>query len=52
MFITFEGLDGSGKTTQAKGLQLALNSMGHYAILLREPGSTRCGEYIRDYLWF
>jgi dTMP kinase len=48
MFITFEGTDGSGKTTQAKEAYAYLRDMGHDVILTYEPGGTDIGEQIRD----
>lgn len=48
--ITFEGIDGSGKTTQAILLHKRLISSGHNAHLLREPGGTVIGEKIRSIL--
>lgn len=50
MFIVLEGLDGSGKTTQAKLLHNALVQRGLNALLVREPGSTPIGEQIRAVL--
>ena len=47
MFISLEGIDGSGKTTQAKLLARAL---GDHVVLVREPGGTKTGERIRDLL--
>jgi dTMP kinase len=47
MFITFEGLDFSGKSTQAKLLQEYLKSKKKKCILLREPGGTEISERIR-----
>jgi dTMP kinase len=49
-FITFEGIDGSGKSTQAKLLLDYLNENGKTAILVREPGGTRISEEIRQVL--
>ncbi len=49
-FITFEGIDGSGKSTQAKMLLEFLRSKGIDAILTREPGGTRVAEKIRQIL--
>jgi len=50
MFITLEGLDGSGKTTQAGLLGARLEAEGHEVVLTREPGGTPLGEEIRDLL--
>ena len=48
MFITFEGIEGSGKSTQIKLLQASLKQEGHSVEILREPGTTQLGEKIRD----
>ncbi len=48
--ITFEGIDGSGKSTQAALLADALRSRGISVLFLREPGGTKVGERIRDVL--
>jgi dTMP kinase len=50
MFITFEGLDGSGKTTQARLLTDWLSKDGREVVATREPGGTPLGERIRDVL--
>jgi dTMP kinase len=50
MFISFEGLDGCGKTTQAKRLADYLTAQGHDVMLTREPGGTQVGEAIRNLL--
>jgi dTMP kinase len=48
MFVTFEGLDGSGKTTQARLLQKRLGVDGREVVATREPGGTELGEQVRD----
>jgi dTMP kinase len=50
LFITFEGIDGCGKTTQAILVYKLLRTAGHEVVLLREPGSTRVAERIRKIL--
>jgi len=50
MLITFEGLDGCGKSTQARLLLERLESAGYPAVLLREPGGTIVSERIRTLL--
>jgi dTMP kinase len=50
MFITFEGLDGSGKTTQARELAAHLRGQGYAVLLTREPGGTLIGDQIRAVL--
>jgi dTMP kinase len=48
MFVSFEGLDGCGKTTQARLLSRELEETGVEVVLTREPGGTPLGERIRD----
>lgn len=48
--ITFEGIEGCGKTTQSRLLFEHLGSMGVDVILSREPGGTELGDRIRDLL--
>lgn len=48
LFITFEGPDGSGKTTQIEMLRMYLKKIGYDAVLTREPGGTIIGEKIRE----
>ena len=47
MFVSFEGLDGSGKTTQVERLRAALEAEGREVVTAREPGGTALGERIR-----
>ncbi|HET9308510.1 MAG TPA: dTMP kinase [Candidatus Sulfotelmatobacter sp.] len=49
-FITFEGLDGTGKSTQMRKLAAALREAGHKVVETREPGGTATGEKIRKVL--
>lgn len=46
-FLSFEGIDGSGKSTQARLLALALRNLGHTVCLTREPGGSPGAEEIR-----
>jgi dTMP kinase len=50
MFVTFEGLDGSGKSTQAELLAERLRSRSRKVVPTREPGGTPLGERIRELL--
>jgi len=50
MFISFEGLDGCGKSTQAQLLKQRFETEGENVLLLREPGGTIISEKIRDIL--
>ncbi len=49
-FISFEGSEGCGKSTQIKRLCKRLQGTGHEVLLTREPGGTELGECIRDLL--
>jgi dTMP kinase len=49
-FISFEGVDGAGKSTQVAALAAALRSDGHEVVTVREPGETAVGELIRSLL--
>jgi len=49
-FITFEGLDGTGKSTQMRKLAAVLRDKGHRVVETREPGGTATGEKIRKVL--
>lgn len=50
LFITFEGPEGSGKTTQTALLDDTLQRLGYRVVCTREPGGTRIGEQIRTVL--
>ncbi|MGB7264088.1 MAG: dTMP kinase [Terracidiphilus sp.] len=50
VFITLEGLDGSGKTTQIKRLAAWLTRRGMEPVVLRQPGGTAIGDRIREVL--
>jgi dTMP kinase len=49
-FLTFEGLDGSGKTTQMRKLAEWLEARGYQVTVTRQPGGTRIGDRIRQLL--
>ena len=50
MFVSFEGLDGSGKTTQVQLLRARLEADGREVVTAREPGGTELGEQVRALL--
>ena len=50
MFITLEGIEGSGKTTQMRQLSTYFKNRGHSCVLTREPGGTTLGKKIRAIL--
>jgi len=50
LFLTFEGSEGCGKSTQIRILAQRLRAMGHMPLVLREPGGTPSGEVIRHLL--
>ena len=50
LFITFEGLDGSGKTTQIKRLAAWMRKRGAEPVVTRQPGGTETGDRIRELL--
>src|SRR4051794_29801593 len=52
LFITFEGSEGCGKSTQVQRLAARLNREARDFLLTREPGGTAIGEKIRDLLQF
>lgn len=50
MFVTFEGIDGAGKSTQVELLAAFLRGRGRSVVVAREPGGTPLGERIRELL--
>jgi dTMP kinase len=50
MFISLEGIEGCGKTTQITGLRTYLEDRGHACVVTREPGGTGIGQKIRSIL--
>src|SRR5437868_10139932 len=50
IFITFEGIDGAGKTTQVELLREFLEKRGRSVVTAREPGGTSVGDQIREIL--
>src|SRR5213592_3707254 len=50
MFVSFEGVDGSGKSTQARLLEDYLAGLGREVVATREPGGTDLGERVRGLL--
>ncbi|MFN0130515.1 MAG: dTMP kinase [Verrucomicrobiales bacterium] len=50
LFITFEGSEGCGKSTQIELLRERLESAGHGLVIVREPGGTALGEEVRELL--
>src|SRR5918911_1652593 len=50
MFVTFEGIDGAGKSTQVELLKAFLERRGRTVVVQREPGGTRLGEQVRRLL--
>ncbi len=50
MFITFEGIDGCGKSTQISWFEKTLKEKGIPSVVTREPGGTKIGQAIRKIL--
>jgi dTMP kinase len=50
LLLTFEGIDGSGKSTQARRLRQFLQTEGHDPLVVREPGGTALSERVRSIL--
>ncbi len=50
LFITFEGIDGAGKSTQVSRLEAAFEALGREVVRVREPGGTFISEKIRELL--
>ena len=48
LFVTFEGIEGSGKSYQSRKLYTAIKKIGLSVILTREPGGTKSAEKIRE----
>ncbi len=48
MFVCFEGVEGSGKTTQARILHERLEEANVDVVMVREPGTTPLGRHLRD----
>lgn len=48
LFLSLEGIEGSGKTTQIKEIQKFVEAKGMRCLLLREPGGTQFGEKLRE----
>ena len=49
-FVSFEGIDGAGKSTQIAALAVALRSTGQDVVAVREPGDTTLGELVRSFV--
>ena len=50
LFVSFEGVDGVGKTTQVERLRAYLEAQGRTVVVTREPGGTALGKAIRQLL--
>ena len=50
LFLTFEGGEGAGKSTQVQELAKRLQSLGHFVLVTREPGGSLAAEKIRTLL--
>lgn len=50
LFIVFEGVEGSGKSTQSRELHRRFEQAGMESVLIREPGGTPTAEYVREWL--
>ena len=50
MFLSLEGIEGCGKTTQIRDLRIYLEDKGHSCVVTREPGGTDLGKKIRSIL--
>jgi len=50
LFITFEGGEGAGKSTLIQSVAAELFSLGHDVVVTREPGGSKLGEYVRQWL--
>ena len=50
VFISLDGVDGGGKSTQVRLLAEYLQSLGHEVLTFRDPGGTKLGEALREIL--